>query len=89
MLLLAILTLPYGYYTLVRISVTIYAVLVAVTFFNSEKVEGMYLFAAIAILFNPILPIYLTKEIWAIIDIVAAGIIVFIYPISHEQEQRN
>ena len=78
LLLFGIAELPIGYYTFLRIVVTFGAVLVLI----SENKEGINLwiitFGLIAILFNPIFPIYLhDKNIWHIIDLIT-GIIFLI-----------
>lgn len=75
LLLLAVAPLPYGYYTFLRIAVTAGAVAVAWASFQrtgtvSGWVVGMGLIAA---LFNPIIPVHLTREIWLPINLVAAG----------------
>lgn len=74
LLLLGIADMPSGYYTLLRIYVCLFSVLIA---YNSYEKNGVnltvILFGAIALLFNPIIPVYLyDKEIWIIIDIVCA-----------------
>lgn len=72
MLLLAIADLPYGYYTILRIIVTIVAGITAFIASEQDNEIWMLLFGAIAILFNPIIPIYLDKDAWLVIDIIVA-----------------
>ena len=65
--------LPIGYYTFVRIIITIGAVCIIV----NEPVKDLNFwrvaFGLIAIVFNPIIPVYLhDKAIWMPIDIIAA-----------------
>lgn len=74
MLVLAIADLPYGYYTLLRIIICVLAGFTAYIASELEKKPWLWIFVAIAILFNPIIPIYLDKETWAIIDIIVAGL---------------
>jgi hypothetical protein len=73
MLLFATLQLPYGYYTLLRIVVSIASGLSAVNAFENNKTGTAYAFGIVLLLFNPIFPIYLDKETWIPIDI-AIGI---------------
>jgi hypothetical protein len=74
-LLLGALPLPIGYYTFLRILVSIVAVMVAVKEYNGEIESTQILFGIIAIVFNPLIPVYLqNKSMWVIIDLVAAGI---------------
>lgn len=69
----ALLPIPvYGFYTVLRIVVTIGAVVGALMLKAKSRDLWIY-FAGLAVLFNPIIPVHLTKEIWAIIDLVAAG----------------
>ena len=73
LLLLCMGDLPIGYYTFVRIIITIGAVCIIV----NEPVKDLNFwrvaFGLIAIVFNPIIPVYLhDKAIWMPIDIIAA-----------------
>jgi uncharacterized membrane protein YccC len=71
LLLMAVLPLPYGYYTFLRVSVTTCALLVA-WFAYTEKGEPtvwVLVFGLVAILFNPLIPIYLSRGIWFYLDI--------------------
>lgn len=64
--------LPIGYYTFLRIVVTIGAVSIIVTEFKNEFSFWIITFGLIGILFNPIIPIYFNdKTFWAIIDLLA------------------
>ena len=80
LLCLGVFSLPYGYYTLLRIIVTIAAAINAYNFLDESNMERVYLFGFLAILFNPLIPIYLGKELWIVIDLVAAGIFFFLSP---------
>ncbi len=73
-LLFALAPLPYGYYTLLRIVVCAASVLIAYNSFQRVgKVSlGSGVMIGIALLFNPLIPIHLSREIWAPIDIGAA-----------------
>lgn len=71
--------LPYYYYILLRLLILISASLVAYTTYRFKKLQWAIIFGAIAILFNPILPIYLDKQIWIPIDF-AVGTLFFLTP---------
>ena len=75
-LLIALAPLPYGYYTLLRIVVCGSAALIAYKQFQKERLVSLWvvLMIGVAILFNPFLPIYLDREIWAPIDVITAAI---------------
>ena len=69
LLFLGALPLPYGYYTFLRIVVTITLVWAAyVSDLRNEK-SLLWIFGVLAILFNPVIKIILPKELWIIIDI--------------------
>lgn len=65
--------LPYGYYTLLRLVATIVFAWAAYVVYQRKHNILPYIFGLLALLFNPIIAVHLTKTIWAIIDI-AAGI---------------
>lgn len=77
--LIGLLPMPYVGYTLVRIGVTGACIL---SFFTLERgkspkiagIEARYLVILIGLLYNPIFPIWLTREIWIVIDIIVAAI---------------
>jgi hypothetical protein len=63
---------PYGYYTLLRFvvcGVTAYGVYYAL---ELQKNGWAWAFGIIAVLFNPLIPIHLKRDIWAIIDLAVA-----------------
>jgi len=71
MLLIALLNLPIGYFTFLRILIFAGAIWVAID--NLKIIHWLLIFILIAILFNPIIPIYLyQKYIWIPIDISCA-----------------
>ena len=72
-LFVGVLPLPIGYYTLLRLVVTAAAAYIAYDTFQNDKQSGwIWVFGFVAILFNPLIPIYLDKEIWMVIDFVVA-----------------
>ena len=75
LLLIGLADLHTGYYTLVRIVVCLVSALSCYLSYKSDEKIGIatVTFAVLAILFNPIIPIYLQdKGIWTVIDIIAA-----------------
>jgi hypothetical protein len=63
---------PYGYFTLLRFIVTAVTVYVAYISYEQGRENWTYAFGFIAVLFNPIIPIHLTREIWLPIDLSVA-----------------
>jgi len=73
LLLLAIPTgWPYGFYVLLRWTITGSALVIAYGFYESKIAHWALVFGGIAFLFNPIFPIYLDKQTWVIIDLIVA-----------------
>lgn len=84
LLFLSIADLPIGYFTLLRIVTTIGAIVVL----TNEAKTGIgfwtITFAIIAIIFNPIIPVYLhDKATWGVIDAIA-GILFLIVGFKRE-----
>ncbi len=73
MLLLAIPSIwPYGYFQILRWIVTGTAVYNGYIAHKMRSGFWLWTMIIIAVLFNPIVPIHLDKEIWMIIDLVTA-----------------
>ena len=72
MALIAIADLPYGYYTLMRLVVCATAVLVVVVAARNGQMWAVWTFSVFALLFNPIVPVHLTKGLWQPLDFIAA-----------------
>lgn len=77
LLFLALSRHTYGYYSLLRWVTCAIAVYLAFTSYSIKKVPWTWLFAFIALLFNPISPIRLDRQTWAYLD-VATAIVFFI-----------
>ena len=75
---------PYGYYIILRWVVCIASIYIAYGFYKSVLKGWVWVFGAIAVLFNPIIPFYLSKSFWVLIDFVAA-ILFFISAYSIKQ----
>ncbi|MCK5225332.1 MAG: hypothetical protein KAQ89_01300 [Planctomycetes bacterium] len=84
MLLLALAPWPYGYYQLLRFVVCGASVYTAFVAYNWQKMWAIWLFGFIALLFNPLIPIHLSREIWQPIDIVCAILFMVIAIILNE-----
>ena len=77
LLLIAIAPLPYGYYTLLRIVVTGVLIWAAVIAYDRQNPTLPWIYGILAVLFNPVIPIYLSREIWLPIDIGTAAFLFF------------
>ncbi len=78
MLILALVPWPYGYYQLLRFVVCGVAVYVAFITYQWKKIWATWLFAFIAVLFNPLIPIHLSRELWQTIDVICGVIFIVI-----------
>ncbi|MCP6718811.1 MAG: hypothetical protein KJI71_01085 [Patescibacteria group bacterium] len=63
---------PYGYYVLLRWVVAGAAVFIWWVASELERKNWSWLMIGIAILFNPLIPIYLDKGVWVVIDFIVA-----------------
>jgi hypothetical protein len=73
----AVLPWPYGYYQILRLGICaagIYCGIVARS--SGNEALGYALFFA-SLVFNPVLPVFLTRGIWFPIDLVAAGLFAY------------
>jgi len=67
-LFVGVLSLPYGYYMLLRfIACGIFSWAAYVTFERNEDVLP-WVFIVLAVVFNPLFKIHFPKELWAVID---------------------
>ena len=74
-LLIAMMHLPYGYYTFTRILTCGFCTLIAVLSFRGTGAAGKTwaaVFILIAIAFNPFFPLRLSRFIWPYLDLSAA-----------------
>lgn len=77
LLLVCLLDMPYGYFQLVRFIAMIGFGYLAFKTYDSKKEISAFLYGALAILFQPILKISLSRDIWNVVDvIVTAGLII-------------
>ncbi len=84
LLFVAIVHLPIGFYTFLRIIVTGIAAYNAYEARNSESKLWLIFFIAAAIVFNPVIPIYLgDKGMWLPVDLVF-GIAFLIAGVKHK-----
>lgn len=78
MLLCALGRWPYGYYQLLRWVTCAAAVWVGFLAYGWQKKWATVVFAILAVLFNPLVPIHLSREIWQPIDAISAVLFVTI-----------
>lgn len=68
---------PYGFYRFLRFAICLAAGLLAWNCYEGKKPIWALVMTGVTILFNPIVPIGLRRDEWAIIDMVVAVIFLF------------
>ncbi len=78
LLLVGVADMSSGYYTFLRILVTIGSIVVVVAEIEKDLTPWVLVFGLLAIVFNPIIPVYLNdKDAWMPIDLIGAGLFFF------------
>ncbi|WAC26346.1 DUF6804 family protein [Ancylobacter sp. SL191] len=69
---------PYAYYMALRLVVCMAAIILAVMIFRQAGKTGPWVaaFAITAGIFNPFIPVHLTRDLWQVLDLGAAGLFV-------------
>ena len=85
MLIFAILPLPYGYYTLLKLVISLSSILIIFQIYKRyyEVNNLIIIFSIIFLIYNPVFPIYLNKTIWIPINILTA--LAYLYLIKIEK----
>lgn len=63
---------PYGYYTVLRWVTCAAAIAAALGGYTFKIPWAIWSFGFIAILFNPLIPVHLSRDLWQLMDIAAA-----------------
>jgi len=64
--------LPYDYYTLLRIVVAGISIYAALFLFKRDGFD-FWILLGIALLYNPLIPVHLSRELWIPIDVIVGG----------------
>jgi hypothetical protein len=88
MLLLALAPWPYGYYQMLRFVVCGVSVYVAFKAYNWQRIWATWLFGFIAVLFNPLILIHLSREIWQPIDVICGILFIAIAIMFNKPEKK-
>jgi hypothetical protein len=68
-LIMALFPMPYGYYQLLRVLIFLIAIFLASTSFKARRDVWVWGFAAMAIIYNPLFPLSLGREIWSVVNV--------------------
>ena len=72
LLLLCLVDMPYGFYTLVRFASAFAFAYLSYDYFKSKKDGLGFVFAALALLFQPFFKVALGRTIWNIVDVIVS-----------------
>ncbi len=76
---ICLLNMPYGYYTLVRFVAAVLCGFFSFEYSQQKKQGLMITFGALALLFQPFIKIALGREIWNIIDVFLAILLLVLW----------
>ena len=87
LLLLCLADMPYGFYTLVRFVSAFAFAYLSYDYFKSKKDGLGFLFAALAVLFQPFFKIALGRTIWNVVDVIVAIGLVYLIVSDFRQKR--
>lgn len=71
--LLALAPLPYGFYMLLRVTVCASCAYLSMAEFRAGGTGWGFGLGLIALIFNPLIPIHLGREVWSVLNVLTAG----------------
>lgn len=74
-----LLSMPYGYYMLVRFVSMVAFGLMAYRYYTQSKVALTITFASLAVLFQPFVKIALGRTIWNVLDVMVSILLVLLW----------
>ena len=77
--LLCLAPMPYGFYSLVRFVAMIAFAIYAYIYHEKKNNKLAVAFLSLAILFQPLLPIYLGRTLWNIVDVLVAIFLIILF----------
>lgn len=76
LMILCLLPMPYGFYNLVRFISMIGFIILAVRAFNSNRNILAIVYGSLALMFQPFMKLVLGRDIWNVVDIVVAILLI-------------
>ena len=76
MLLICMFKMTYGYYALMRLEATVGFAYMAYRYYEMKKEALVWTFGALALLFQPLVKIALGREVWKIVDVAVAVLLI-------------
>lgn len=88
MALLALLDMPYGYYQLLRLVVAVASAFIAAAAWQRGSHVAVIAFGLLALIYNPVVPLHLKREIWEWVNIGTAAIFLGALAVFELRERR-
>ena len=79
--------MPYGFYNLVRFVAMIVFAIYAYTYYEKKSNKLAIIFLSLAILFQPLLPIHLGRDLWDVIDVIVAIFLIALHIKEHYKKK--
>ena len=70
MMLIAIASLPYGYYQLLRLVVAVCGLWIAYVAWQDHKVAWALAIGVTVLVFNPLVPVHFDRQTWSVLNVV-------------------
>ena len=81
--------MPYGYYTLLRLVLSLFSGFYVYKYYLKENYVVSFISGFILLFFQPICPVYLSREIWNVIDILVAIFIIALMVYEYFDDKRE
>jgi arginine exporter protein ArgO len=65
---------PYGYFILLRFVVCAVGAYCAFAAYAAKEEQWAWVFGLLAVLFNPIIPVHMNRQVWSVVDVVVGAI---------------
>lgn len=88
LLLLCLANMPYGFYQLVRFLAMMFFALFSYEYYKGNQKELGFVFAALAILFQPFVKITLGRSIWNILDLIVAILLTWMAVVAFRKRKK-
>ena len=79
LLLVCLMPMPYGYFTLVRFAAMVFFGCMAFNFYKEKRIPLCVLAGSLALLFQPFFKLVLGRTIWNVVDVVVAILLVLLW----------
>ncbi len=78
---------PYGFFTLLRLVVFGTTVYLSWLAYKSERHVWIWIFGFLALVFNPVIPLHLGRDLWIVVDLLVAVFLIisiFVFKLPKE-----